>query len=166
MKEISSLDFNVPKKRDEQMEKISSLVDLFTYFDCTDFKENGSEELMSFALPEQLLKRFWQELRLLWVWLVSKSIDVHGGYFDYETTRFYMYNLAFGGFQCLLNALERQSGQEMKLNKLNEHLKTHGIRVALSPERYLVNIKEKNFPEVRDEILKKDKREKISRSQG
>jgi hypothetical protein len=145
------LDFNVPEQRREE---ISSLVNLFTYFDCTDFRGNYPTEIMSFGLPEQPWKRFWQELRLLWVWLVSKSIDVHGGYFDYETTRFYMYNLAFGGFQCLLNALERQSGQEMKLNKLNEHLKTHGIRVALSPERYLVDIKEKNFPEVRDEILR------------
>jgi len=145
------LDFNVPEHRKE----MSSLVDLFTYFDCTDFQENGRRELMSVALTEQPLRRFWQELQLLWVWLVSKSIDVHGGYFNYETTRYYIYNLAFGGFQCLLDALESQSEEESSsLEKLHNHLQEHGIRVALAPERYLVDVlKEKELEQVRGEIV-------------
>jgi hypothetical protein len=145
------LDFNVPR----QSKEISSLGDLFTYFDCTDFRGNAPTEIMSFVLPEQPLRRFWQELRLLWVWLVSKSIDVHGGYFNYETTRYYIYNLAFGGFQCLLNALESQSEEESSsLEKLHNHLQKHGIRVALSPERYLVDVlKEKEREKVRGEIV-------------
>jgi hypothetical protein len=78
---------------------------LFTYFDCTDYKENG-KGLVSRALGKEQLT-FWDCFVLIIDYLTSK-IDVHGGYFEGKLSKKMIYGLAFLGFKDFLKSLEQQ----------------------------------------------------------
>lgn len=122
-------------------------VDLFTYFDCTDYRETSNGPgLVSEALRKEALG-FWDYARLL-VKFVQRSvdkhqgIDTHGGYFHGAFGRRLIYQLGFLGFQGLLSGFEHlQEGtavpeREQSLLALSHECKMRGIQVVLSPERY------------------------------
>ena len=67
----------------------SDIADLFTYFDCTDYKDilvnNNSRKnkvvgIVSFAQKKKALNFFWNYIRLSL--FRPKYLNVHGGYFD------------------------------------------------------------------------------------
>jgi hypothetical protein len=78
---------------------------LFTYFNCTDYKENG-KGIVSRALGKEQLN-FWDCFVLIIDYLTSK-IDVHGGYFEGKLSKKMIYGLAFLGFKEFLKSLEQQ----------------------------------------------------------
>ncbi len=100
------------KKSDEAVASIQedkeSIADLFTYFDCTEYRDKlDSQQKESYVLlldgqrsPLKLL----DYLRLLMAFAAGKR-DVHGGYFQGPFARLLIYRLAFVGFQGLLDSL-------------------------------------------------------------
>jgi hypothetical protein len=105
-----------------QEEKLLSIADFFTYFDCTDYidtkyiaaTEGGEEkEILGETqgiLTKSLCKRelsFWDCFMLIFTSLVEPNkINVHGGYFDGQFSREMIYRIAFLGFKDFLNSLE------------------------------------------------------------
>lgn len=72
------------------------LPELFTYFDCTDYKEGERAYLSrSKCLPKL---RWYNRLSLLITYLPRRP-DVHSGYFDGPFTRSLIYDIACLGFE-------------------------------------------------------------------
>jgi Alpha/beta hydrolase of unknown function (DUF900) len=140
---------------------------LFTYFDCTDYKdindnkkrdknrtndENKPEGILTKALNKETLS-FVDCVFLIYYYLFG-GIDVHGGYFQGTFGKKMIYGLAFLGFKDFLNSLEDEpnyqelikaidSEQEpmIKLSQVfSQKCKNLGIRVFLAPERYKVDV--------------------------
>ncbi|MFH7026329.1 MAG: hypothetical protein ACHBN1_13215 [Heteroscytonema crispum UTEX LB 1556] len=89
---------------------------LFTYFNCTDYKENG-KGVVSRALGKEQLN-FWDGFVLIIDYLTSK-IDVHGGYFDGKLSKEMIYGLAFLGFKEFLQSLEQQHNDNLDDSQLS-----------------------------------------------
>ncbi|MEO1620395.1 MAG: alpha/beta hydrolase, partial [Cyanobacteria bacterium J06632_3] len=101
----------------------ASLADLFTFFDCTDYKDyrlvltaHGRRD----RTPEEtgLLTRAKQKARLsfwdyteLAIDCLRGQLDVHGGYFRGEYSRKLIYRLAFLGFEGMLNAITDEESE-------------------------------------------------------
>lgn len=121
--------------------KESDIADLFTYFDCTDYKDkidskdeaildpriNQEGGIVSFAEGKKALNFFWDYIRLSF--FRPKYLDVHGGYFDGQFSRQLMYGLAFLGFKGLL------SKHKWDCNDLHTKCCDKGVQVILSPSR-------------------------------
>ena len=100
-----------------------SISDLFTYFDCTEYKDftdypqthPGEHYVMSLDKQTSPLT-FWEDLQLGWAYLAystgkpfgRNARDVHGGYFSGQFSQQLMYRLAFVGFQEFLDSLPPQ----------------------------------------------------------
>jgi hypothetical protein len=137
------------------------IAELFTVFDCTDYKEPALDKLkenqrqirvLSHALGKRSLN-FLDYARLTIDYFRGK-IETHGGYFndgktrkpEAELTKKLVYGLACLGFKNFLMSLEEHSSpapeptfQEQKhkaLCTLSNLCKDQGIEVLLSPERY------------------------------
>ncbi len=97
-----------------------SISDLFTYFDCTEYKDltdypqTHAEEHYVMSLDKQYSPlTFWEYLQLGWAYLAYSTgkpfdrngRDVHGGYFWGQFSQQLMYRLAFVGFQEFLDSL-------------------------------------------------------------
>lgn len=102
----------------------------FTYFDCTDYIDGTPPRGM---LTEALnFKRndpkaaipLWEQFRLLILYLMGR-VDVHGGYFDGETTQRLIYRLACLGYD---QSLAAYGGETAMLAQCADHQ----IRVVLS----------------------------------
>jgi hypothetical protein len=99
-----------------------AIADLFTFFDCTEYKdwmevEGKKKESYVLILDNQKspLKLFGY-LRLFIAFVRGKR-DVHGGYFQGSFTKLLMYRLAFVGFQGLLDSLVLMSPEEFGIKK-------------------------------------------------
>jgi hypothetical protein len=122
------------------------VADLFTYFDCTDYRDkSGDQGLVSEALRKGALE-FWDYLSLLIAFLQrsvdkNKGIDTHGGYFQGTFSSSMIYQLAFLGFQGLLANYDAEaSTSQQKLQVLSRECETRGIQVVLAPERYQTDV--------------------------
>ena len=94
----------------------ASLADLFTFFDCTDYKDKALElkgSAMNHRSKEErgLLTRAKSKPHLtlfdyleLIVDMARGKRDVHGGYFQGEYSRELIYRIAFLGFDGMLSA--------------------------------------------------------------
>ncbi len=136
---------------------------LFTYFDCTDYKdindnknrinhENKIEGILTRALNKETLS-FMDCVYLIYDYLFA-GIDVHGGYFQGTFGKKMIYGLAFLGFKDFLNSLEDEADYQklieaidseqqpmVKLSQVfSQKCKNLGIRVFLAPERYQVDV--------------------------
>jgi hypothetical protein len=142
-------------------ESEETIANLFTYFDCTDYwdckyyydQKTQTERLTK--KPDKVLSysfdhswpffTFITQVCLTIRGLIFKHIDVHGGYFNGKYSRALIYHLAFGGFKDL---------RKLKsIDVLNKELQDKTIRVALSPERYLVDIKMCDAKQARKKVL-------------
>ena len=94
----------------------ASLADLFTFFDCTDYKDykyvldiNGrrlrTDQEVGVLTRAKHRKHLtlWDYIELAFLCLRGK-LDVHGGYFRGEYSRELMYRLVFLGFEDMLRA--------------------------------------------------------------
>ncbi len=149
----------------------ATLADLFTFFDCTDYKDfrltlgqNGWRE--SSKTTTGLLTRAKQKRNLnLWdyVELVYDSLlgrrDVHGGYFNGEYSRQLIYRIGFLGFEGALNAISQESvaaeadDRLTALDVFDRCCADKGIQVYLSPLRYRVDVQGADLRQAKKEML-------------
>jgi len=88
-----------------------AIADLFTYFDCTEYKDwqpgdNGTKPEASVLVlnGQRSPLRLWDYIRLFTAFVAGKR-DVHGGYFQGAFAQLLIYRLAFLGFEGLLDSL-------------------------------------------------------------
>ena len=116
------------------------IAELFTYFDCTDYKENG-KGMVSQALGKPFLD-FKDYLAL-----ILSGIDGHGGFLyqrDADFSRRLIYGLSGIGFEKLLLSLDpNQSDRQALLNLLSQRCGAKGVQVLLASERYDCNVLQK-----------------------
>lgn len=120
-----------------------TIADLFTFFDCTDYKDTTDRS------PEQevgVLSRAKRKSSLSFLDYLelmqdygNGSTDVHGGYFEGHFSKEAVYRLAFLGFDGLLQSFNHEDAQ-VALTELHQKCKDKGIQLFLSPLRYRSNI--------------------------
>ncbi len=149
----------------------ASLADLFTFFDCTDYKDYAlklRESAMNEHSDEQkgLLSRAkgkpYLTLRdyaeLLWD-MMRGTLDVHGGYFYGEYSRELIYRIAFLGFEGALKAIAAEDttgcikDTQQSLDVFDQRCQDKGLQVYLSPLRYRVDVQGAPLSMARDEML-------------
>ncbi|MGB3787745.1 MAG: hypothetical protein WA949_07025 [Phormidesmis sp.] len=160
----------------EKEDDTVTLADLFTFFDCTDYKDirlnikqGGTYELSD--QPVGLLTRahrrytlgFWDYAELLFHMCIPgenpNRFNVHGGYFNGVYSRKLMYRIAFLGFKGALDATAQESDVPVNnsaeaLDVLDKTLKDKGIEVYLSPLRYQVDVQGEDLKEAKLKMLK------------
>ena len=183
-------------KDDYDVSPSTSLANLFTFFDCTDYRdyslklrENRMNERS--RTPHGLLTRAHSRPHLtlkdyveLFFDMISGKRNVHGGYFYGEYSRKLIYRIAFLGFEGMLDAMaaeapdssaeqvpkrEPESKLEKKQKILDDfHLecKDKGLQAYLSPLRYRVDVQGAPLSLARDEMLQKVKAADLSRENG
>ncbi len=160
----------------------ASLADLFTFFDCTDYKDwalqlKGSAMNSRSKDERGLLTRAKNKphltlidyMELMWD-MATGQRDVHGGYFHGEYSRELIYQIAFLGFEGMLQAVaaEEQSVEmgnpndvavgavetaQMALDAFHQRCEAKGLQVYLSPLRYRVNVQGAPLAIAREEML-------------
>ena len=115
--------------------KESDVADLFTYFDCTDYKDslvtnsNNSQKkavgIVSLAKKKKALNFFWDYIHLSF--FRPKYIDVHGGYFNGQLSRQFIYGFAFLGFEGFLN------NNQWDCNALHQECRDKNLQLIISP---------------------------------
>ena len=149
----------------------ATLADLFTFFDCTDYKDfrltlgqNGWRD--SSKTKTGLLTRAKQKNNLNLVdyaELVFDALlgrrDVHGGYFQGEYSRKLIYRIGFLGFKGTLTAISKEAiaveteDKEAALTEFDRRCADKGIQVYLSPLRYRVDVQGAELPQAKKEML-------------
>jgi hypothetical protein len=107
---------------------------VFSYFDCTDYAENGRRFLSLVSRkvgPHGRLEMVssFQHLRLLFSYLLFQTPDVHGGYFDpaAKTANALIYRLLCLGFDATNEAFDKHGVPMLQA------CRNTGIEVLLSP---------------------------------
>ncbi len=117
-------------KKDPEKKPIAAL---FTYFDCTDYKEKG-EGVVSRALNKPILN-YWDYIVLIFDYLLQKR-DVHYAYFYGEFSQTMLYGLVFLGFKDFLKSLKHQLDDNqfdqcmtntLESEKIQEFLTNQGV---------------------------------------
>ncbi|MEH1843446.1 MAG: alpha/beta hydrolase [Nostoc sp.] len=118
--------------------------DLFTYFDCTDYKDDRSEQIgiVSSAIQKPAIN--FVNYILLTVAFIRKSInnrdpqgvDTHTGYFDGGFSQKAIYELAFLGFQGFLKSLSIKGDEEAQIRAFSQKCQEKQIQVILAPQIY------------------------------
>ncbi|MEP0918293.1 alpha/beta hydrolase [Leptolyngbya sp. DQ-M1] len=122
-------------KRQEQIDLESDrfIAELFTYFDCTNYQENG-RGIVSQALGKSFLN--FKD----YVALILSGADGHGGFLfakDANFSRRLIYGLSSIGLEKLLMTIDANQGDHQVLLKLfSQQCGEKGIQVLLANERY------------------------------
>lgn len=116
--------------------------DFFTYFDCTDYKDEPSQRtgIVSLALQQPAIN-FWDYV-LLSVAAVRKlrnyndpqGVDTHSGYFEGKFSQQAIYELAFLGFQGFLQSLSPEAQGKARIDVLSKECNKRQIQVILAPK--------------------------------
>ncbi|MEL6880273.1 MAG: hypothetical protein AAFP09_07085 [Cyanobacteria bacterium J06607_10] len=164
--------------RENNKEQRVSLADLFTFFDCTDYRDyklfldaNGRRDrtqkkvgLLTRAKQKKHLA-LWDYIEMIFL-CFRKRLDVHGGYFNGEYSRQLMYRLAFLGFDGMLRALDADSEAlaaapdddpyvpERSLDMFDQRCMDKGIQVYLSPLRYRVDVQGADLYATKENIMR------------
>lgn len=124
------------KINQSEREETSSIAELFTYFDCTDYQENG-EGIVSKALGKSFLS--WLDSILL----LLSGIDGHGGLLNPKATfsNELIYGLSCLGFAKFLYTFDDlETDKKELLTTFVKECTTKGIRLLIAAERYEVDI--------------------------
>ncbi|MEH2462170.1 alpha/beta hydrolase [Nostoc sp.] len=118
--------------------------DLFTYFDCTDYKDDGSDRIgiVSSAIQKPAIN--FGNYILLTLAFIRKSInnrdpqgvDTHTGYFQGAFSQKAIYELAFLGFQGFLKSLSIEGDEEAQIRAFSQKCQEKQIQVILAPQTY------------------------------
>lgn len=118
--------------------------DLFTYFDCTDYKDDRSVQIgvVSSALQQPAIN--FGNYILLTLAFIRKSInnrdpqgvDTHTGYFQGGFSQKAIYELAFLGFQGFLKSLSIEGDEEAQIRAFSQKCQEKQIQVILAPQIY------------------------------
>jgi hypothetical protein len=179
----------IPKQEDPE-----SIADLFTYIDCTEYRdttdykhEKGKTINVLICEGQKSPLTFWEYVKLLKAYLgfslsYSKGRDVHGGYFYGHFSKLMIYRVAFMGFQEFLDSLladtpskfhldvppdlQEKLNRKEELNSVERHkmaleyfswiCEQKLLQVALSSERYRVNVFDEPRQDIRYQILSKN----------
>lgn len=111
----------------------------FSYFDCTDYRENN-KSYVSQARKKNALN-FCDYICLIFAYMLgtfsnTKGVDTHGGYFRGKFSQNLIYRLAFVGVRGLFKSFISlaASGEIHPINTLDRECAQKGIQVILSPE--------------------------------
>lgn len=117
---------------------------MFTYFDCTDYKEQHSKQvgIVSCAIKKPAIN-FGDYFFLTWAF-VRKSInnadslgvDTHTGYFEGSFSQKAIYELAFLGFNGFLKSFSTAGEELEKIYAFSDKCQEKQIQVILSPKLY------------------------------
>ncbi|MEH2372871.1 alpha/beta hydrolase [Nostoc sp.] len=128
----------------EISEKEVQPADLFTYFDCTDYKDDRSVQIgiVSSALQQPAIN--FGNYILLTLAFIRKSInnrdpqgvDTHTGYFQGGFSQKAIYELAFLGFQGFLKSLSIEGDEEAQIRAFSQKCQEKQIQVILAPQIY------------------------------
>jgi hypothetical protein len=152
------------------VEKLS-VADLFTFFDCTDYRDLTDTNpqikgVLSAAKGTPL--KILDYIPLLWDYTHGR-IDVHGGYFQGKFSQQIIYRLLFLGFGGLLDSFQAGDRERalQSLSMVCDSTKGYcppmvqgmpeGIKIILSPFRYYVDVKGVDFRAMRKKMLDKIK---------
>jgi len=139
--------------------------DIFTYFDCTDYVDGQGDPaiaasvgkpsgMVSFALSKAALNLWdYGALSLAYFVGIPRSINTHGGFFEGIFSQQLIYQLAFLGFEKMLQSTTLHDVVEgendatsfaeeifnQRLQHWSDRCRAKGIQVILSPLRYLPN---------------------------
>jgi pimeloyl-ACP methyl ester carboxylesterase len=133
--------------RQEQvgLENDRFIAELFTFFDCTDYKENG-KGIVSKALGKSFLT--YKD----YVDLTFSGIDGHGGFLYHSDAHFcrrVIYGLSSLGLEKFLTTIDSTQGEnasyepeqrQLLLKLFSQECEAKGIQVLLANERYTHNI--------------------------
>ncbi|WP_341529614.1 alpha/beta hydrolase [Nostoc sp. UHCC 0302] len=139
---------NSEHRRLEEITKISENevqpADLFTYFDCTDYKDDRNEQIgiVSSAIQKPAIN--FGNYILLTLKFIRKAInnrdpqgvDTHTGYFGGSFTQKAIYELAFLGFQGFLKSLSIEGEEEAQIRAFSQKCQEKQIQVILAPQIY------------------------------
>ncbi|MEH1943145.1 MAG: alpha/beta hydrolase [Nostoc sp.] len=118
--------------------------DLFTYFDCTDYKDDRSAQIgiVSSALQKPAIN--FVNYIFLTLAFIRKSInnrdpqgvDTHTGYFQGTFSQKAIYELAFLGFQGFLKSLSIEGDEKAQIRSFSQKCQEKQIQVILAPQIY------------------------------
>jgi esterase/lipase superfamily enzyme len=113
------------------------IAELFTYFDCTDYKERN-KGIVSRALRKPFMNLLDYMAQTL------AGIDGHGGLIynsDAEWSRQLIYGLSCLGFEKALGLLDASETDKLALLKaFSDKCETKGMQILLAVERYQVDV--------------------------
>ncbi|HAA27283.1 MAG TPA: hypothetical protein DCE56_05865 [Cyanobacteria bacterium UBA8553] len=157
------------KYRFEEVEDKEKIANLFTYFDCTDYTDRLTNQSSQKKRVLSLEMWNWEPRSLYYLRLIiaySLGIkDTHGGYFQGEFSQQLIYRLAFLGFGGFLDSLDPDS-RTSALDYLSQECRQKKIQVILSPERYEVDMLERDRAQVRKEMLNVSRESPLSAKQS
>jgi hypothetical protein len=113
--------------------------DLFTYFDCTDYKDDLNKDIgvLSHALQKPAIS-LMDYLSLTFAFMRKainsnspQGIDTHCGYFEGIFSQEAIYKLAFLGFDGFLDSLLPSGDRQDKIHAFSEKCKSKQIQVIL-----------------------------------
>lgn len=150
-KEVQHLEIRSFSSEHRRLEEITEIskndvqpADLFTYFDCTDYKDDRSAEIgiVSSALQQPAMN--FGNYILLTLAFIRKSInnrdpqgvDTHTGYFQGGFSQKAIYELAFLGFQGFLKSLSIEGDEEAQIRAFSQKCQEKQIQVILAPQIY------------------------------
>jgi hypothetical protein len=118
--------------------------DLFTYFDCTDYKDDWIDQIgiVSSAIQKPAIN--FGNYILLTLAFIRKSInnrdpqgiDTHTGYFGGGFSQKAIYELAFLGFQGFLESLSIEGDELEQISVFSQRCQEKQIQVILAPQIY------------------------------
>ncbi|MBH8577435.1 alpha/beta hydrolase [Nostocaceae cyanobacterium CENA369] len=118
--------------------------DLFSYFDCTDYKDERSKQvgIVSCAIKKPAIN-FGDYIFLTWAFIQKsinsrdpQGVDTHTGYFEGNFSQKAIYELAFLGFDSFLESLLIEGEETEKIQAFSEKCQEKQIQVILSPQLY------------------------------
>ncbi|MDZ8030667.1 alpha/beta hydrolase [Nostoc sp. DedSLP04] len=128
----------------EMSENLVQPADLFTYFDCTDYKDDRMKQIgiVSSAIQKPAIN--FGNYIFLTLAFIRKSfkntdpqgVDTHTGYFEGAFTQKAIYELAFLGFQGFLQSLSIEGGESEQISIFSQKCHEKQIQVILAPQIY------------------------------
>lgn len=133
------------RQKEVGLENQRFIAELFTYFDCTDYKENG-KGIVSQALGKSFLT--YRD----YIALILSGIDGHGAYLYNSEAHFcrqVIYGLSSLGFEKFLTTIEPSQSEhasseprqrQFLLSLFSQQCEAKGMQVLLANERYTRSI--------------------------
>ncbi|MFN6476870.1 alpha/beta hydrolase [Nostoc sp. DedQUE07] len=128
----------------EMSEDLVQPADLFTYFDCTDYKDDRMKQIgiVSSAIQKPAIN--FGNYILLTLAFIRKSfkntdpqgVDTHTGYFEGAFSQKAIYELAFLGFQGFLQSLSIEGDESEQISIFSQKCHEKQIQVILAPQIY------------------------------
>lgn len=121
--------------------------DLFTYFDCTDYKDDPRKQIgiVSDAIQKPAIN-FGNYIFLTWAFIRksinnrdAQGVDTHTGYFEGDFSQKAIYELAFLGFQGFLRSLSIEGEESEQIQVFSQRCQSKQIQVILTPQIYQQN---------------------------